>query len=215
MPAAIFDFDSALISGPPIPAMFYDFMKRRRMVRARHVWQRRWFFLRYLIRYRSDVTRYNLAWLGGMRRADVDVFAEAFVKRKLIDMIRPEMWDRLDRHRMAGDTLILVGESPSFMLELMARELDISLQRGTICAYLGNLYLSAPPTRFLRGDEKARAISDLLSEQRIDPDETVAYLRDAADLPLMNAIGKPVLVSPNRAMHKLAKARGWDLIENY
>ncbi|MCB1737154.1 MAG: HAD-IB family hydrolase [Gammaproteobacteria bacterium] len=214
MPAAIFDLDSALISGPPIPAMFYDFMKRRHMVHARHVWQQRWFFLRYLSRYGSEIGRYNLAWLGGMRRADVDVFAEAFVKRKLVNMMRPAMWDRLDHHRAAGDTLILVGESPSFMIEQTGRELGITLQRGTVCAYLGNLYLSAPPSRLMRGAEKAQVIASLLAEHNLDPRDSVAYLRDESDLPLLNLVGNPVLVSPNRTMRKLANARGWSLVDS-
>lgn len=213
MPVAIFDLDTALISAPPIPSMFFDFMERRHMVRARHRWQQRLFFMRYFMRYRGEIGHYNLAWLGGMRRADVDVFAEGFVKRKLIEMIRPAMWDRIDAHRAQGDTLVLVGQSPQFMLEPMGRELDIEWLRGTICAYLGNLYLDKPPTRLLRGQEKADVISKLLTDLDADPAETTAYLSEEADLPLMNMVGHPVLVSPKRTMYKLARQRSWRVLD--
>ncbi|MCP5141648.1 MAG: haloacid dehalogenase-like hydrolase [Gammaproteobacteria bacterium] len=213
MPAVIFDLDTALIAAPPVPSMFFDFMERRHMVRARHRWQQRLFFLRYLARYRSEISHYNLAWLGGMRRADVDVFAEGFVKRKLVDMIRPAMWDRIDAHRAQGDTLILIGQSPQFMLEPLGREIRIEWLRGTVCAYLGNLYLDKPPTRLMRGEEKATVVGKLLADLGADPQETIAYLRDESDLPLMNLVGNPILVSPKRAMLKLARQRDWRVLD--
>ncbi len=212
MSVVLINLDLTLLATPNTEKLFYKFMERRRMVRRRNRRQRFWFNIRWFGKYGTAVRAYNKAWLGGMRRADVDVYAEGFAKRKLKDLIYAEMWDRIEAHEKADDTLVLFSETPQCIVEQLARFMEIGKYRGTVCAYLGNLYLTTPPYTLLQGDAKVTAAKRLSQDLDTPLEDFIAYVHSPDDLPLMNAVGHPVLVNPNRGLITLAKENNWEIL---
>lgn len=213
MATVLINLDGTLIPELDAESLFYGFMERRHMVRARHRRQRFWFNIAWFATYGNQVKLYNKAWLGGMRRADVDVYAEGFAKRKLVELIRPEMWEVIDHHRAAGDTLVLISKTPDFILHQLAKALDIPHCIGTRCAYLGNLYLTEPPIKLIYGETKLAAAEDLLKELGDSLQAATCYAHHQKDMALLEAVGNPVIVMPPRAMRRIAERRDWPIIQ--
>jgi hypothetical protein len=66
---------------------------------------------------------------------------------------------------------------------------------------------------YCAGEAKAQAIRDLAERVGIDLEGSYAYSDAASDLPMLEAVGHPVAVNPDRDLRKEAEGRGWDIRE--
>ena len=61
------------------------------------------------------------------------------------------------------------------------------------------------------GESKATAMRELAERTGIDLGASSAYSDSATDLPMLEAVGRPVAVNPDRALAKIARERGWEV----
>ncbi|MGH3517921.1 MAG: HAD family hydrolase [Haloechinothrix sp.] len=62
------------------------------------------------------------------------------------------------------------------------------------------------------GEEKAAAARMLAEAHGYDLAQCHAYSDSSTDLPLLEAVGHPCVVNPDRALRKLAEERGWPML---
>jgi phosphoserine phosphatase len=75
-------------------------------------------------------------------------------------------------------------------------------------SYTGRIF---PPQTIGRG--KAEAIAGFLERAGVSPSCCHAYGDDISDLPMLSAVGWPVVVrGDNRALEELALNRGWPVL---
>jgi phosphoserine phosphatase len=70
--------------------------------------------------------------------------------------------------------------------------------------------LEIPP---LVGEARASWLRDYADENGIDLERSYGYADSMSDLPLLEAVGIPVAVNPDVALHRLARARKWPVEE--
>jgi hypothetical protein len=61
------------------------------------------------------------------------------------------------------------------------------------------------------GPYKAEAMRDLAAREGIDLGSSWSYSDSYTDLPMLEVVGHPVVVNPDRVLGKLAKERGWEV----
>ena len=61
-------------------------------------------------------------------------------------------------------------------------------------------------------EEKARAIRDLAEERGYDLAECYGYSDSVTDVPMLEAVGFPHAVNPDRDLRKAAASRGWPVL---
>jgi hypothetical protein len=61
------------------------------------------------------------------------------------------------------------------------------------------------------GEKKAEAIAGLARRHRLDLAGSYAYTDSVTDLPMLEAVGHPVAVNPDRELRKIAEDRGWEV----
>src|SRR4030067_490263 len=61
------------------------------------------------------------------------------------------------------------------------------------------------------GEAKAQAIRDLAERVGLDLEGSYAYSDSISDLPMLEAVGHPVAVNPDKDLRKEAEAREWDI----
>ena len=61
------------------------------------------------------------------------------------------------------------------------------------------------------GPFKAEAMRQLAAQDGIDLSGSYAYSDSYTDAPMLEAVGHPVAVNPDRVLLKLAKERGWEV----
>ena len=62
------------------------------------------------------------------------------------------------------------------------------------------------------GPFKAEAVLALAAAEDYDLARSYAYSDSITDLPMLEAVGHPVVVNPDRALRKEAVARGWPIL---
>jgi phosphoserine phosphatase len=68
-----------------------------------------------------------------------------------------------------------------------------------------------PPVVFREG--KRAAVEALLEEHDLDVGKSYLYSDSAADTPLFEEIGNPVVVNPKTPFREVARRRGWEIVE--
>ena len=61
------------------------------------------------------------------------------------------------------------------------------------------------------GPFKAEAMRDLAAFEGIDLAASYAYSDSYTDVPMLEAVGHPVVVNPDRVLARLARDRGWEI----
>ena len=62
------------------------------------------------------------------------------------------------------------------------------------------------------GPQKAATIRLIAERDNLDLTESWAYSDSATDLPMLEAVGHPVVVNPDRALRRIAQMRGWPVL---
>jgi len=216
--AAIFDVDGTLVKTNAVDyyffflKQFYPWKERSLKILAAAIRAPYWLMLDVINR-----EKFNLSFYQRYRGLPVDRI-QACADRCFQEVILPslvgETAERVLRHRSEGDQVLLVSGSLDFILEPLARYLGIDTK---ICPSLEEeegSFSGRLTSRSMVGDAKVEALRRYAWENQIDLEESFAYSDSLSDLPLLQLVGHPVAVCPDRRLRNLAKEKGWEILED-
>lgn len=215
--AAFFDLDRTVMSGASSfyfgrAALKRHFYTRRQVLRD--AWTVFWFRRRGASDDTSTGVRdHILSSVKGHRRADMDPLIPDVLGPVLL-RVYPEIYDRILAHERDGVPTYLCSASP---VEIVGRvALALKMSGGALAttaevdedgAYTG--HLEGP---FCYGEGKAVAIRAEAQRRGIDLSASWAYSDSGSDLPMMEVVGNPVAVNPDKRLKPVAKERGWEIV---
>ena len=123
-------------------------------------------------------------------------------------LIYAEALELMHDHREAGRLICIVSSSPEEIVKPLAEMLRVDEFIATRPAiedgkYTGELEFYA------YGPHKAEAISDLARQRDIQLMDSYAYSDSITDLPMLDLVGHPVVVNPDKDLRKIATDREW------
>lgn len=216
MQAAFFDLDKTVIAKSTMVALSPHLLRaglitRRLMLRG--AWSQ-FVFERFgadderMQRYRDTALRITRGWDQS--------HITAVVSESLIEVIEPivfaEALELIRGHQEAGDRVFIVSASPVEVVEPLAAHLgitDVIASRARIGddgRYTGELDF------YSYGPFKAEAMRAVAMRDGIDLARSYAYSDSATDLPMLDAVGFPTAVNPDRELERIAIERGWDVL---
>lgn len=215
--AAFYDLDGTLLNGtvvdhylyyarhdPRLPAR----LRRVAMTLAKapyYVWldrQDRRQFNQIFYRSYEGLSEDRLAMLG-------ESLFEKVLQKKLYDGVQ----ELLEADRAAGRLQVLLTGALDFVARPVARYLGIETVMASRLEFGKNGLCTGvlrPPV--MAGPEKAGWIREFAAQQGIDLGRSVAYADDAADLPMLSMVGRPVAVNPDRGLLATARSHGWPVL---
>jgi phosphatidylglycerophosphatase C len=146
------------------------------------------------------------ALLGPLSRAAFEALANDFLDERWPELFRPGALAALERHRLAGDRLVILSASVDGYVRAIGARLAVD---EVICSELGwqNDRLAgtlASPNR--RGAEKTRCVAALRARHPGSP--ITAYGNAASDLGHLAAVERGVLVNGNARARRAALRLG-------
>lgn len=135
------------------------------------------------------------------------------VVEQLLPRIRPEAQALLDMHAEAGRDVYIISASPVEIVGELARAIDITGGLGTSSEIVDGVYTGRLAAPFCYGEGKAVLIRKLVAEKGYDLSLCYAYSDSGSDLPMMQLVGHPVAVNPDRTLMSVAHRRGWPVVE--
>ncbi len=202
---AIFDVDRTLIRFPTERLFFLYLIRQGRLP-----WRRALLFLAELLR-RPDERFFNKAYLQGLPWLEVQRLALTCYQEWLKPRLSPRGLARLQWHQRQGHQTVLLTGSLICLMQPLQADLQtdwlIATHLETINGACSGRIMGIHP----RGPNKLRLIQELAAQAGFSLAQAYAYADHITDLPLLEQVGHPIVVNPDRTLKKVASQRSWPL----
>ena len=164
----------------------------------------------------EEAAQFMLGLLAGHDLGVLAGWHEAFMAEIIAPAITQQARELVDSHREAGDLCALVTATNSFVTAPIARAFGI----GTLIAtdpelrdgrYTGRIH--GTPSFQAGKVIRVNAWLETLDTGLQGFDETFFYSDSINDLPLLEAVTRPVAANPSPALREIATARGWPVLD--
>jgi len=166
------------------------------------------------LRTRTDAQRVGFQCYAGKSLDELRVIMAALYDKHLRAFLSPAMLERVEHHKKRGDHLVILTASAFFFAEPIARDLGFHELIGTRVAFDGERCTGVVEGTILDGLEKLTAARHLAARRGHTLEACTFYTDHIADLPLLEAVGTPVVVAPHRPLARLARERGWTVMQH-
>ena len=213
--AAFFDLDRTLMAGSSglhwaRAARGAGLLTRRRMLR--YGWQNLKFRLAGSTDKATDQVRKEVGeMIAGRRVVDLQRMSPK-VLAGVLPRLYPEMLDVAYAHQDAGRPVYICTAAGQELAEMLAHVLGFDGAVGARSEIVDGLYTGKPGGPFTYREGKAQAMRELAAREGIDLAESFAYSDSESDLPMLRAVGHPVVVNPDAELGRVAKQEGWDVM---
>jgi HAD superfamily hydrolase (TIGR01490 family) len=213
--AAFFDLDKTLISRSSTLAFTRSFYRhglisRSAVIRgafAQAVFRRAGADHERMERIRSQVSQLCRGWQAERVRE--------IVRKNLDEIIVPHLYAEaqalVSRHREAGQDVIIVSTSGHEVVDPIGALLGAHTVIATQMVVADGCY-TGDMAFYAYGEAKATRIRELAAERGYRLAECYAYSDSITDLPMLEAVGHPSAVNPDRALRRVAAERGWPIL---
>ena len=137
-----------------------------------------------------------------------------FYEELVRSQYRPGALRAVEEHRSAGDRLVLLTSSSGYMAELVARDLGLD---AILCNRLevdaAGCYTGRPLGEVCFGEGKRSHAQAHAAEAGVPLSACAFYTDSYSDLPVMEVVGRPVAVHPDRRLRREALRRGWPVVD--
>jgi HAD superfamily hydrolase (TIGR01490 family) len=158
----------------------------------------------------SDTVRRGVRVLRGRAEAEMRTRVKEFHQSRLRPLYRPGAFPALRRHRDAGDRLVLLTSSSNYVSEEVCRDLELDDHLCNRFETDGNgIYTGRALEPICFGAGKVLLARDYAERIGADLAECFFYTDSLSDLPMLEAVGRPVAVHPDPRLRRLARRRGW------
>jgi HAD superfamily hydrolase (TIGR01490 family) len=211
MTLAIFDIDGTLVEGST-ERRFWRYLLKRGHQGPRQVLAYLVFWVRYLPVLGRHTAKKNKAYLYQLDTARVRTLAASFVAEEILPRLYGPAVQRLQSHLRRGDTVVLLSGTLEPIARALAAALNVRHVRATVCRERYGRYLGGPPEVHPFGAAKLEIASQFAAEHGFRLSEASAYGDSQDDLDLLQAVGAPVAVMPDRPLLETAQGLRWDII---
>ena len=163
-----------------------------------------------------DMDRALRSALTTLTGRDEDAIREetrAWWREEVRTFAAPGARPALERHRRAGEPLVLLTSSSRYAAEMARDEFgldDTIFQRYEV---VDGRFTGAPLLPICFGAGKVTAAEAWAAERGIDLSRSFFYSDSSTDLPMLERVGHPFAVSPDPRLRVVARGRGWPVLD--
>lgn len=212
--AAFFDVDNTLIQGSSLILLAQGLFRKRFITLSELAPA-----LRKQIRYRvsgsenaddiAEGREQALAIVKGKSVAQLKQACREIVDNRMLEKSYADTIELASMHLAAGQQVWLVSATPVQIGQALAETLGFTGALGTVAEEEDGKFTGRLVGDILHGPGKKHAVAALAALQQLDLSKCTAYSDSINDLPMLEMVGSPVAINPDRALRKHAKAQGW------
>jgi len=214
MPLAIFDLDNTLLAGDS-DYLWGQFLAELGVVDGDSYERENERFYQEYREGRLDIfafLAFSLKPLSDHPRAQLDAWHARFMREKIEPLITPAAEQLIERHRAAGDTLMIITATNAFVTAPIAARLGIPHLIATEPERDGDRFTGRVTGTPSFREGKVARLHEWLAAHDASLQGAWFYSDSHNDLPLLELVTHPVAVSPDDVLGRHARAHGWPII---
>jgi HAD superfamily hydrolase (TIGR01490 family) len=130
----------------------------------------------------------------------------------VLPRLYPDMLARAYAHQDAGALVFIVTAASQEMADLLAHVLAFDGGLGSRSEVVDGVYTGRAAGPFNYRDGKRISLHELAQRQNLDLADSYAYSDSESDLPMLRAVGHPVVVNPDAELMQIAVQEGWEIV---
>lgn len=214
MAAAFFDVDKTVIARSSMAA-FAPTFRRQGLLRRRTLMRGMWTHLLFVrfgagAKKLARLQRTVLALTQGWDQALVRQVVASEIDEVILPVAFSDAIDAIESHRQAGQRVYLVSAAPEEVVGPLAARLGVDGAIASQAEVDASGFYTGRMDRYVYGLAKAEAVAAFARRDGVVLADSWAYSDSATDLPMLEAVGHPVAVNPDRALRRIAAERGWE-----
>ncbi len=151
---------------------------------------------------------------AGLVEQELQARIRAWFDRDLADRMQPGAAAVLEGHRRRGEERVLLTATSSYLAEAAAHAWQLD-------GWIANVFEVDPGgslTGRMRdpvcaGAGKVRLAERWAAERDVDLSSSYFYTDSFTDLPMLERVGEPRIVNPDPRLRRLARRRGWTILD--
>lgn len=216
---AIFDLDNTLLKGDSDHAWGEFLIEQGLVNKEVHKKANDQFYQDYLDGD-LDINAYLEFALGPIANKtpeELEPLKNKFVATKIQNLILPKAEALLERHRQAGDYLLIITATNQFVTQPIADLLGVDELIACKTEMVDGRYTGKPTGIPSYHSGKVTRLQSWLAQQESKGNKvnlacTPFYSDSHNDIPLLEIVGNPIAVDPDDKLREYAKKRQWQCI---
>ncbi|WP_101258399.1 HAD family hydrolase [Streptomyces barkulensis] len=155
------------------------------------------------------------AYLSAMCRGWNVQQVREIIAETIHELIDPIVYDEaaslIEEHHLAGRDVVIVSTSGAEVVEPIGELIGADRVVATRMVVEDGCF-TGEIEYYAYGPTKAEAVRELAESEGYDLSRCYAYSDSATDIPMLEAVGHPHAVNPDRALRREAVARDWPIL---
>ena len=214
---AFYDFDGTLTSGNIVRRYAYFTLRQPSRSRAALKFSKlllsipSWLAMEFRSRRRFNEVFFRE--YRGMREQVLREQSQQLFDEKILPSIYPDTQLLLEEDRSQGYLPVLVSGELDVALEQVIRYLGFHAVICNHLVYRDGIATGEVVAPLIAEEEKVRAMERMCAEHGTEMKQSRAYSDSFSDLPMLEAVGTPAAVNPDRRLKRVARERGWTILD--
>lgn len=214
MTLAIFDLDNTLLGGDS-DHLWGEFIVEQKIVDPVTYKAKNDAFFEDYLAGSLDIQIYLsfcLQLLAEHPQEQLDAWHAQFMREKIEPIMLPAARDLMQKHRDAGDTLMIITATNRFITGPIAQRLGVEILLATECEKVDGRYTGHSTDIPCFREGKVTRLDRWMLENSQTLDDSWFYSDSINDLPLLSLVDHPVAVDPDDKLRAHAEAKGWQVM---
>jgi len=148
-------------------------------------------------------------YLRGISEEDYLEFAEKLYSKHIAKLIYPESRALIEAHLRKGHTVALISAATPYQIMPAARDLGIENVKCSNLEVVEGKFTGAVVKPTCYGMGKVDAAEQLADQYDIEISQSYFYSDSDEDIQLLEFVGNPRPLNPNKRLRRVARGRGW------
>jgi HAD superfamily hydrolase (TIGR01490 family) len=214
MALALFDLDNTLIAGDS-DHNWGEFLIAQKLVDSEIYKKKNDAFFSSYEAGNLDIFAYlefSLSPLVGRSPAMLKPLQDEFIKEVIMPLMLPLANQLIDKHKCAGDRLVIITATNSFVAEPIVKLLGINEFLATDPEIKNAVFTGQIVGTPTYQNGKVERLNNWLRENNESLEGSHFYSDSINDLPLLLEVDHPVAVDPDIRLRKIAQEKHWKII---
>jgi HAD superfamily hydrolase (TIGR01490 family) len=149
----------------------------------------------------------------GWDKVGVEELVREIVDEVVSPLVYAEALALIDEHRRVGRKVVIISSSPEEIVKPLARYLGVDQVIATRAKIDAEGRYTGEMEFYAYAEAKADAIRELAMKESLALPDSFAYSDSVTDLPMLEAVGHPVVVNPDKELAQIAEQRDWQTMD--